>query len=316
MRRFFRAHRDEDYSQIQYLTAKCNRLAHEKVLERECLLAREKERSLQNDLEVVATRLLRQEQTNMELRIKHDQLFSRFQHQQGLVEFLQQRVSLAEQESSREAVLLGLQLEQVTSDLLCLQTSDVQLEGLVEELHAEAQHREAQTESLQAELHSKTIELEELRNCNTMQAAQLKELHSAHKRKVKQLQQENDGSLRKLQETAEQFEWLCKQQRYWMCCIKRFKDCLTEEKEALVQQVSTLEKKVLQLRKISPSDSPSQSPLCTLQDTHTGCCNSILPSWDVDTKADLQSQVDQWRGLCEGLFTQAGSDVDGYQKPP
>lgn len=30
MRRFFRAQRDEDYSQIQYLTAKCTRLAHDK----------------------------------------------------------------------------------------------------------------------------------------------------------------------------------------------------------------------------------------------------------------------------------------------
>lgn len=30
MRRFFKAQRDEDYSQIQYLTAKCTRLAHEK----------------------------------------------------------------------------------------------------------------------------------------------------------------------------------------------------------------------------------------------------------------------------------------------
>lgn len=30
MRRFFKAQRDEDYSQIQYLTAKCTRLAHDK----------------------------------------------------------------------------------------------------------------------------------------------------------------------------------------------------------------------------------------------------------------------------------------------
>lgn len=39
---------------------------------------------------------------------------------------------------------------------------------------------------------------------------------------VRELQQENEGSLRKLQETAEQFEWLCQQQRYWMCCVKRW----------------------------------------------------------------------------------------------
>lgn len=39
---------------------------------------------------------------------------------------------------------------------------------------------------------------------------------------VRQLQQENEASLGKLQETAEQFEWLCQQQRYWMCCVKRW----------------------------------------------------------------------------------------------
>lgn len=39
---------------------------------------------------------------------------------------------------------------------------------------------------------------------------------------VRELQQENEGSLRKLQETAEQFEWLCQQQRYWMSCVKRW----------------------------------------------------------------------------------------------
>lgn len=45
--------------------------------------------------------------------------------------------------------------------------------------------------------------------------------------KVKELQQENKGSLSKLQETAEQFEWLCQQQKYWMRCVKRW-DCLHE----------------------------------------------------------------------------------------
>lgn len=39
---------------------------------------------------------------------------------------------------------------------------------------------------------------------------------------VRELQQENEGSLRKLQATAEQFEWLCQQQRGWMCCVKRY----------------------------------------------------------------------------------------------
>uniref|UniRef100_UPI003AAAB86F uncharacterized protein isoform X2 n=1 Tax=Centroberyx gerrardi TaxID=166262 RepID=UPI003AAAB86F len=304
MRRFFRAHRDEDYSQIQYLTAKCNRLAHEKaVLDRECLLARERERRLQNDLEAVATRLLRQEQIDTQLRIKHDQLISRLHQQQDLVEFLQQRVILLAEEASRDAELL----QQVSSELLSLQSSEVQLEGLVEELHAEAQHSAALTESLQEELHGKTVELEELQGSKEALTEELKELRSAHQRKVRELQQENERSLRKLQETVEQFEWLCEQQRYWMCCVKRFKDCLTEEKETLLQQVSRLEKKVMKLKKSSDGDSPTQTLLCPLKDTE--CCDRRT-SWDAEAMADLQSN-----GLYEEL-SRAGSSIDGYQKPP
>ncbi|XP_071776362.2 uncharacterized protein LOC139927945 isoform X1 [Centroberyx gerrardi] len=303
MRRFFRAHRDEDYSQIQYLTAKCNRLAHEKaVLDRECLLARERERRLQNDLEAVATRLLRQEQIDTQLRIKHDQLISRLHQQQDLVEFLQQRVILLAEEASRDAELL----QQVSSELLSLQSSEVQLEGLVEELHAEAQHSAALTESLQEELHGKTVELEELQGSKEALTEELKELRSAHQRKVRELQQENERSLRKLQETVEQFEWLCEQQRYWMCCVKRFKDCLTEEKETLLQQVSRLEKKVMKLKKSSDGDSPTQTLLCPLQDTEC----SRRTSWDAEAMADLHSN-----GLYEEL-SRAGSSIDGYQKPP
>merc|ERR1739838_232356 len=155
MKKFFRANRDEDYSQIQYLTAKCTRLAHEKVLlERECLVSRERRSALQNDLEVMASRLLQQEKINMEHRIKHGQLTCRLQQQQELVEFLQQQVRQVPVESSGEAALMG-QLEQVNAELLSLQSTEGQLESLVMELHAEAQHRAAISESLQAELHSK-----------------------------------------------------------------------------------------------------------------------------------------------------------------
>lgn len=67
---------------------------------------------------------------------------------QDLVDLLQQRLVLLAEESSRDADLL----RQVGSELLCLQSSEVKLEGLVEELHAEAQHRAVAAEGLQAEL--------------------------------------------------------------------------------------------------------------------------------------------------------------------
>ncbi|KAF3694212.1 hypothetical protein EXN66_Car009888 [Channa argus] len=177
MRRFFRAQRDEDYSQIQYLTAKCTRLAHDKaVLDRDFLLSIEREKKLHNDLEVVATRLLHQEQANTELRIKQNQLISRIHQQQYLVDLLQQRLILLADDSSRHTEVL----QQVGSELLCVQSSEGKLVGLVEELHAEAQHRAALTESLEMELRSKTVELKELQDINKTLTEELKDLRRAH----------------------------------------------------------------------------------------------------------------------------------------
>ncbi|XP_040903644.1 uncharacterized protein LOC121188135 [Toxotes jaculatrix] len=247
---------------------------------------------------------------------------------QDVVDLLQQRVVLLVQESSRDAELL----RQVGSELLCLQSSEVKLEGLVEELHAEAQHRagvaerlqaelhtEAQrraelTESLQADLRSKTQELEELQDINKILTEEMKDLSRAHQKEVRELQKENEGSLRKLQETAEQFEWLCQQQRFWMCCVKRFKDCLMEEREALLQQVGMLEKKVDKLKRSSHDDSPTQTLHFPLQDTEG--CDSSITSWDADSVADLASQVEKSNLLYEELFNQAGSPINGHQKPP
>nr|XP_043895716.1 uncharacterized protein LOC122778163 isoform X2 [Solea senegalensis] len=328
MRRFFRSQRDEDYSQIQYLTAKCTRLAHDKaLLDRDFLLSRERERKLQNDLSAVTSRLVHQEQLNMELRMKQEQLTSVIQQQQDLVVSLQQRVVLLVEESSCDAELL----RQVGSELFCLQSSEVKLEGLVDELNAEAQHRaamaeslqvelhaEAQhraelTEGLQAELHRKTLDLEELEVINKTLTDELKDLSNAHQKEVRALQQENEGSLRKLQETAEQFEWLCQQQRCWMCCVKRFKDSLMEERDALLQQVNMLEKEAEKLRMSSHGDGPNQSLRCPLQDTER--CDG-LTSWDVDEVAALESRVEKSNSLCEEFFNQAATPINGYQKPP
>ncbi|XP_060903672.1 liprin-alpha-1 isoform X2 [Labrus mixtus] len=322
MRRFFQAHRDEDHGQIQYLTAKCTRLAHDKaVLDRDFLVSKDRERKLQNDLEAATARLVHQDQLNMELRMQQDQLFSRIHQQQDLVDMLQQRFVLLAEESFRDAELL----RQVGTELLCLQSSEVKLEGLVEELHAEAQHRavvaeslqvelhaEAQhravlTESLQAELSSKSVELEELQENNKTLREELQGLRSAHEQEVRELQQENQRSLGKLQETAEQCEWLCQQQRYWMCCVKRFKRCLMEERESLLRQVSTLEKKLM---KTEHDEGHTQSVLCPLKET--SCCDS-MSSWEADSVVHLESQVEKSN---TDLFTQAGSPINGHQKPP
>ena len=45
-------------------------------------MSRERERNLQNDLEALGSRLYKQEQVNVELSIKHDQLVSRLRQEQ------------------------------------------------------------------------------------------------------------------------------------------------------------------------------------------------------------------------------------------
>lgn len=52
------------------------------VLDREFLVSRDRERKLQNELEATTAQLLHQEQMNLELRMKQDQLISRIHQQQ------------------------------------------------------------------------------------------------------------------------------------------------------------------------------------------------------------------------------------------
>lgn len=69
---------------------------------------------------------------------------------QDLVNLLQQRMVLLVEASSWDAELL----RQVGTELLCLQSSEVKLESLVEELQAEAQHRTEVAENLQTEVYA------------------------------------------------------------------------------------------------------------------------------------------------------------------
>ncbi|TNN67135.1 hypothetical protein EYF80_022665 [Liparis tanakae] len=121
-----------------------------------------------------------------------------------------------------------------------------------------------------------------------------------------ELQQENECSLRKLQGTAEQFEWLCQQQRDWMCCVKRFKDNLMEERDALL-----LKKKAEKLKKSLCEDDPTQSAICPLEAAARHDTGVTL--WDADAVADLESQVGKSNMLYAELFNQA---LSGHQKPP
>ncbi|RXN22245.1 leptin receptor overlapping transcript-like 1 [Labeo rohita] len=221
--------RDEDYGQIQYLTAKCIRLSQEKVLQRELLVSGERQQALQAEMEGLSVRVCQKEQLYVELSIKYEQLLERFQKQQEQADLLQQRLICVTEERWRDASLLCLQLEQVSCDLQQLQGSETQLMGLVDELHQEAQLRAQQAEvletqlreetqkiqDLEMQLNSKSLELMELQVSHEALRQDLCDQRSAHQRTVEELRRDNSESLGKLRETAEQFEWLCEQQRRW-----------------------------------------------------------------------------------------------------
>ncbi|KAK2891399.1 hypothetical protein Q8A67_014042 [Cirrhinus molitorella] len=317
MRRFFRVDRDEDYGQIQYLTAKCIRLSQEKaVLQRELLVSSERQQALQAEMEGLSVRVCQKEQLYVELSIKYEQLMERFRKQQEEADLLQQRLISVTEERWKDASLLCLQLEQVSCDLQQLQGSETQLMGLVGELHQEAQLRAQQAEvletqlgeetqkiqDLEMQLNSKSLELMELQMSHEALRQDLCDQRSAHQSTVEELRRENSESLGKLRETAEQFEFLCEQQRRWMSCVKRFKDCLSGEKESLELQVNRLQVELDAIRNTVHSDRPTEP------------CSR----WDVGVMSDLQAEADRWKRLYEDLLTtqQGQWAADAHLKPP
>ncbi|KAG7253726.1 hypothetical protein CRUP_030436, partial [Coryphaenoides rupestris] len=147
----------------------------------------------------------------------------------------------------------------------------------------------------------KSTEVEDLRLHQQKQRVELEQIHSAHQRKVCELQQETSNGVLKLQQTADQFERLCRQQRHWMLCVKRYKDRLTEERKALAQQVSDLETTVL-LRPGGRSHGNKQNRR-PLQDRGSNCRHRIQAVCGAEVSADQQGEL--WSVLCEDtVFTQ------------
>ncbi|XP_055034701.1 uncharacterized protein [Misgurnus anguillicaudatus] len=317
MRRFFKDNRDEDCGQIQYLTAKCIRLSQEKVLQRELLVSSERQQVLQAEMESLSLRLYHKEQLYVELSVKYEQLLGKFQHQQQTDVLHRRSVSVTE-DRWRDSSLLCLQLEQMRCDLQQLQGSETQLKGLVDELHQEAQLRAQETEVLMMQLHDEaqskthlTKDLEMQLNSKSLELEELQTSHDAlqqelcdNQKMMEELRRENAESLHKLQEMAEQFEQMCNQQRRWMFCVKRYKDCLSGEKESLEQQVNRLQVELEAVRKTDHMDYPRDS------------CSR----WDIEISY-LQTEVIRWKALYDDLLNkltreQVQQAADGNLEPP
>ncbi|XP_061747604.1 uncharacterized protein LOC133545902 [Nerophis ophidion] len=181
-------------------------------------------------------------------------------------------------------------------------------EGPAAELHAQALSADAPTQGLLAELQRKSAALEDLQEANKMLEEEVKACGVAHEEQVAALQRQNEGSVKKLQDTVEQLEWLCQQQRYWMDYIKRFKDCLLEERESLLDRVNTLEREAQTWKKKSRHASLHTPPCCPLLDAHSQ--RTTQTSWDSDEEAELEHQVMRSEVVYEahqvGLFLGGG----------
>nr|XP_015199396.1 PREDICTED: myosin-11-like isoform X2 [Lepisosteus oculatus] len=306
MKRFLMSREDfELRDQIQLLTEKCNVLEGEKVLKRECLVAGEQARTLRMDVNSLSMQLCIQEQRNMALQVKHDQLLRETQHEKELADFLQQQLQTLAKESAKNSHELGQELEKVLTDLHQLQDSETQLQNLLEEMQQQNQERTRQAEQLQAELNSKTQELDEER--------------SLHAEILKQMRQKNQGSLKKLQVTVIQFESFCEQQKTWMHCVKRFKDCMSEEKDALWRKINTMEKQLQQFRRIMQENTKYKAFASTAAETANQHYDR-LPMVDPVLLAEGQAEINKWNrtgDLCKNVTPlQETNAIDGHQKPP
>ncbi|XP_058891640.1 centrosomal protein of 63 kDa [Acipenser ruthenus] len=147
---------------MKLLTGKCNLLVWEKEkLDRECFEARERERGLRNDLNVLSHQLYLQEKVNRELRGTLEQLTNEVQHKRELVDILQQQVKMLVEDSAQNNSVLGQDLENIFLDLEQLQGTESHLKNLVEKLQQENKVKTKHVNYLQAELERKTHELQE-----------------------------------------------------------------------------------------------------------------------------------------------------------
>ncbi|KAI5097655.1 cingulin-like, partial [Silurus meridionalis] len=286
------------------------------ALERECVLSRERVRVLQLELETVCLQLRQNENTIQELleKLHHQQphFIMRLCAQKGTMAILYYTSVYVLKEKTSDTALLSVHLESISSELQYIQSTEKQLMGFVDQLHQEAQQAtkkaqglEAQlqqearlhaehTENLEKELESKSNTIEELKKAQDALQQELSEQNTAHQKTVLELQCENSASIHKLREMAEQVEWLCDQQRNWISCIKRFKDCLNDEKEALVLQVNRLQEELLDLRKNSESETIGEEDA----QPKIHCSR-----WDLDAMLDLQVEADKWKGRYQELFS-------------
>ncbi|XP_065265647.1 hyaluronan mediated motility receptor [Emys orbicularis] len=212
--------KEEELSKlIKELNERCQLLEQEK----EKLLTenREKEQSMNAEIESLKKRLLLEEQEHQKLQQKQEEIYSQLQQEKELFTSIHQKLLEFQEEITNERLLLEEELEEAMDELDKLHIKEEKADKLVKHLEQENKSRAEELAQMEAKLKGKNAELERT--------------NETHSKAIVQLQEEHSNTLRKLGESVAEFE--------------SYKVSMTEEMACLRLDNSSLREKVAELRK-------------------------------------------------------------------
>ncbi|KAM9130135.1 hyaluronan mediated motility receptor isoform 2-T2 [Pangshura tecta] len=212
--------KEEELSKlIKELNERCQLLEQEK----EKLLTenREKEQSMNAEIESLKKRLLLEEQEHQKLQQKQEEIYSQLQQEKELSTSMHQKLLEFQEEMTNERLLLEEELEEAMDELDKLHIKEEKVDKLVKHLEQENKSRAEELAKMEAKLKGKNAELERT--------------NETHSKAIVQLQEEHSNTLRKLGESVAEFE--------------SYKGSMTEEMACLRLDNSSLQEKVAELRK-------------------------------------------------------------------
>ncbi|XP_074865569.1 hyaluronan mediated motility receptor isoform X2 [Carettochelys insculpta] len=182
---------------------------------------REKEQTMNAEIQTLKKRLCLEEQEHQELQQKQEEMCSQLQQEKELSNSIHQKLLEFQEEMTNERHLLEEELEAALNELDKLHIKEEKAVELVKHLEQENKSRAEELEQMRAKLKGKSAELE-----------QTNEMHS---KTIAQIQEEHSNTLRKLGESIAEFE--------------SYKGSMAEEMESLRLDSSSLQEKIAELSK-------------------------------------------------------------------
>ncbi|XP_067422744.1 hyaluronan mediated motility receptor isoform X2 [Emydura macquarii macquarii] len=216
---YFTTKEEEVSKLIKDLNERCQLLEEEK----EKLLTenREKEESMNAEIESLKKRLLVEEQEHQKLQKKQEEICSQLQQEKELSTSMHQKLLEFQEEVTKERHLLEEELEAAMDELDKLHIKEEKAEKLVKHLEQDNKSRAEELAQMEAKLKGKNAELERT--------------NETHSKAIVQMQEEHSNTLRKLGESIAEFE--------------SYKGSVAEEMACLRLDNSSLWEKVSELRK-------------------------------------------------------------------